>query len=201
MQVNHRTLAPIHCASTDETRFAINTLSFESSGEVIATNGHIMARFIPSEKPDPELAPFVIGAKSVDDLNRQQRKKSTEPLTVNVAAANENGHVIFESPDPDQCAFGIAKLDNVEFPNWRSVHPYVAGGTNHEPQHKVGISLAMLEPIVAAARQFSETRKGAGTLVRFEFGENPESPFVAIVDDTGSGDRLELIVMPMRLDK
>ncbi len=74
-------------------------------------------------------------------------------------------------------------------------------GSRHAAHHTVAISLAVLEPLLAAARQFSETRKGDGKMLRFEFGADPETAFVATIDGTGSGDRLEFVVMPMRLDK
>tara|TARA_R110000751_G_scaffold225303_2_gene327197 strand:- start:299 stop:904 length:606 start_codon:yes stop_codon:yes gene_type:complete len=201
MEVNHRTLAPIHCASTDETRHNINTLSFESSGETIATSGHILARFIPSEKAEPGLCGFVVGVKSIAELNKSQRKKTSEPVTIDADKSIANGHVLFESPDPEQCDYSAAKRDDVEYPNWRQVHPYMEPGSRHAAHHTVAISLAVLEPLLAAARQFSETRKGDGKMLRFEFGADPETAFVATVDDTGSGDRLEFVVMPMRLDK
>ena len=60
-EINHRTLAPLHCASNDETRPGLCSLHFAADGSTVGTNGHVLARTILADVP-AELASFTLAA-------------------------------------------------------------------------------------------------------------------------------------------
>lgn len=195
MKINHRTLAPLHCASTDETRFNLNALHFTAEGETIGTNGHLLARFRPAsayqDSGCPELEPFTVDRFSIEPLAKEQRRKWQEPCTLDVEETNANGHARFT--DTASGSQETPKLD-CEYPNWKQVL-----AKSDSEDREIGISLAVLEPLIAAARQFSETRKGGGQCVRFCIPKDNLKPFTATVLHEDSGDILEFTLMPMRL--
>ncbi len=62
----------------------------------------------------------------------------------------------------------------------------------------VVISASVLEPIIAAARQFTETRRGEELGLRFRFTANEMGSFAVTVENKNTDDRLEFAAMPMR---
>ena len=193
MEINHRTLAPLHCASTDKTRDNVNVIHFDVSGDTIATNGHIMAHYVPSGTDGGAgVLPFSLSLDSVAALNKEQRKRTQAPSELEIDATNANGHARISNTTPG--TIEIPKAVST-FPDWRAVMP-----TSADTDHEVGISLAVLEPLIAAARQFSETRKGEGKCVKFRFPADSIGTILATVDDVDSGDKLEIVLMPMRIE-
>jgi DNA polymerase III sliding clamp (beta) subunit (PCNA family) len=181
-EITRRTLAPLHCASNDETRYNLRSLHFDTDGSTVATDGHLMARAVPVVPNNDPAEPFTLAAEALADLNREQRKKKAEPARMEFGERN----VIVDGVDE------IPHLDG-DFPDWRQCH---------EPpksvHHEVAISLHNLERMVAAARQFTNTRKGEVVQVLFRFPKSDLKAIRAEVTDKESLDRLEFTVMPCR---
>ncbi len=196
MDLNRRNLAPIHCASTEETRHATNSLRFEKDGTTVAMDGHILAVCHPGEPIDC-LDPFSLGLAPLAPILKEQRKKQATAAVIDTATTNANSYCRIESAGT---AVEIPKLDAGDYPNWRHLLPT-------EPvMLSVGLSLHNLEKLVATARQFSSTRKGDVTIVRMDFRENVKNaeneyhgPVTVTCEKNGHGDTLEFVVMPARL--
>ena len=197
LSLNRRTLAPLHCASDDSTRYALNSLHIEPDGTTVATNGHLMAVCKPSQplEGDDTLTAFELAADDLKEINKQQRKKVAPEAIVDTEATNQNGHCRVTS---NGRAYELPKNDP-GFPDWRKIEAL----SDTEVYHSVTISLATLEQMIASARQFSQTRKGDGCAMRFDFPENTDGkggwdPFRVTHIDKDSGDTLEVTIMPMR---
>lgn len=192
MKLNRRNLAPIHCASTDSTRYSINALRFEEDGTTVATDGHILAVVKPGKVIDAKLDPFSVELEGLAPFQKEQRKKNPARARLDIKPTNDNGACYLSSGGVD------TRLPKVvgDFVDWRTVANAVHSDS---AQTTVGISLADLEKIVSTARQFSDTRKGDITAMRFEFTEDALSPFRVSCEDANSGDQLEITVMPVRL--
>ena len=203
LSLNRRTLSPLHCASSDETRFNINTLHVEADGTTIATDGHIMAVVTPGsidkEEWPQEVRPFTLEADHLKNLNKEQRKRNAPEATIDIKATNANGHCRIDTAGSG--AVEIPKLD-CTYPNWQQVVP-------SDPAHySVRISLHVLESMIATARQFTDTKKGHGgtfgtsgakSIVQFDFQEDCElKPIVVTTEDKTSGDTLKVVMMPCR---
>lgn len=202
LSLNHRTLAPIHCASKDSSRFNINSLHVEADGTTVATDGHIMAVVTPASPLEGvnQLEPFTLEAEHLKNLNKDQRKKNAPGNWIDTQATNTNGHCRLETIS-GAGAVEIPKLD-CTYPAWKQVLPT-------DPTHyTVRISLHVLEAMIATARQFTDTKKGHGgtlgmdakrSIVRFDFQEDSEcKPIVVTTEDRDSGDTLKVVMMPCR---
>lgn len=195
MQLNRQSLSPIHCASRDETRFMLNQLRVEPDGSTIATNGHLMARVIPSEAltGGEQLEPFEISHEIVTPLLKELKGRQGAPYSVDSEQTNANGHCR-ATQTKSGAAVELPKTSRNygEFPDWKQVIP------SEPADFVVTLGLNVLETMLATAREFTETRKGGGKGVRFEFltGEGKElSPIRATVEGEGT---LEIVLMPMR---
>ena len=202
LSLNRRTLSPLHCASSDSTRFNINSLHIEADGTTVATDGHIMAVVTPGamgEIGSEQLKPLQLDADALKALNKEQRKKNAPEATIDLESTNANGHCRIETAGSG--AVEIPKLD-CNYPNWQQVVPT-------EPTHySVRISLHVLESMIATARQFTDTKKGHGgtlgqdskrSIVQFDFQEDSElKPIVVTTEDRDTGDTLKVVMMPCR---
>ena len=202
-EINHRTLAPLHCASDDEARPGLCGLHFAADGSTVGTNGHLLARTIPAES-SPKLVPFTLAAGALAPLVKDQRKKkkSVPPAQLDVDGTNAGDKaLVIQTLAEMEVSTSIPKLEG-EFPDWRNVVPT-------EPTHfEVMISAHVLESMLAAVRQFTETRKGDEARILFCFhdvspkarkGDRALEPVKTVVVDNDSGDRLECVLMPMRI--
>ncbi len=192
MKINHRNLAPIHCASRDSTRYNLNSIHFDEHGCTIGTNGHVLACVTPGD--ESKLEAFTVGLDSLESLQREQKKRNATAAELDVEATNDNGHCRITSATG---ALEIPKLqpgDKEFYPKWQQVLPAAECDTDRV----VVISAAVLEPIIAAARQFTETKRGQLLGLRFRFTDKEMGPFAVTVEYKHSDDRLEFAAMPMR---
>ena len=146
MKLNRRTLAPLHCASKDPTRYNLNGLHFDAVGMTVGTNGHILAVVRP-EPLEPHKRSFSVEASWLKEAVRATRPKRAPDVELTDAY-------------PEM---------NVEYPNWRQIHdnPPVA-------HHAVTLSLHVLEALVATARQFAGGKKGDENMrLNFRFPKDP----------------------------
>ena len=207
LSLNRRTLSPLHCASSDSTRFNINSLRVEADGTTIATNGHLMAVVTPGKplEGSEQLEPFTLEADHLKNLNKDQRKKNAPDNWIDTQATNANGHCRLETIS-GAGAVEIPKLQ-CEYPNWKQIQP------TGEPHYSVRISLHVLEQMIATARQFTDTKKGQGgtfgteaskSIMQFDFrsdglgGATHMHPIVVTTEDKVSGDSLYVAMMPCR---
>ncbi len=195
--INRRSLAPLHCASTDSTHFNINALHFTEEGQTIGTDGHLMAVFTPPAPPQApdRLQPFTLEAEHLKALNKEQRKRFAPLAEIDRLATNANGHCRIETAGSG--AVEIPKLQGT-YPDWKQVIP------SDPPAFAVHLSLEILEKMIATVRQFTETRKGEACPVRLDFQEAEENgeclrPVVVTRDHANEdGDTLRVIMMPCR---
>lgn len=204
MILSHRSLAPLHCASRDEYRPGLRVLHFSGIGQTVATNGHILARFIPAKSlvnVDDVLLPFELGIVALTPIQKEQARQNATPFTVNAQVTNfegqgkgQQGVCRIESTGREGSR-EIPKEDG-DFPEWMSV---IKGAGKREVGAEPCVGLDLLEALIATARAFNRTRKGGGGGVRFYFPKNSEEEVRAEVKDESSGDRIEFVLMPMRL--
>ncbi len=202
MDLNRRNLAPIHCASTDAGRVNLKALRFEKDGTTVATDGHILAicrRATPKHGEHVPLDPFSLPLPPLAPILKEQRKAKPAAAVIDTATTNANSYCRIESGG---VATEIPKVDGEDFkyPDYRAVIPT-------EPvMLSVGLSLHNLEKVVTTARQFTGTRKGEVTVMRFDFRENCTNDdgqylngVTVTCNKNGHGDTLEFVVMPTRL--
>jgi len=185
IRLNRRTLSPLHCASKDPTRYNINGLHFSKEGVTVGTNAHILACVRPAEfEPHPQ-------SFSLEPAALAAAVKATRPVRApDVEVA--------EGLAPRRWLVGDLEHSemDVDYPNWRQVHPI----KHAIPQHTLALSLHVLEALVATARQFAGGKKGdERTYLTFELPSDPIKPVRVHTADPGSGDVLELSLMPRRL--
>jgi len=191
MLINHRTLAPLHCASTDETRYNLNGLHFTADGQTVGTDGHIMAYVTPKLDGDPvKLEPFTLEYGALVALQKEQRKKRAIPASLVVDVTNANGHARIEGTS-------IGAIEPVkiigDYPAWQQVVP-----KREADDHVVGLSASVLECMLNTVRQFTETSRGKAVNITFRFPKDNLKPISADVADLDSGDELHVVLMPMR---
>ena len=174
MKITARTLAPIHCASKDPLRYNINVVHFAKDGTTSATNGHVLARVAPDEVTEP-IGSFSIEAKKLSDLNRELKVNTAEPAELDIDKATSPGCVRFES---EMGVRETTKAD-VNFPSTDKI----TEPTDSYPE--LMLNLAVLECIVATARQYSGTTKGREQAVTFRFPKDHMKHCEASIRDWG----------------
>lgn len=202
MKYDARDFAVIHATEKGNWNEALH---FAEDGSVIATNGHIVA-IASSEERTADIAngevikPFTIEKGAADSFLAQVKKmtrKDGSGAGLDLDATNENGHARFETMGG---AVELPKRDG-DYVDWQAVaSPEVSSA----PDRQLGISLAVLENIVAVARQFSQTSKGKGQCVKFSFSDCSDGQALSLKPftvecDKGDGRTLKIIAMPMRL--
>lgn len=180
IRLNRRTLSPLHCASKDPTRYNLNGLRFDAEGVTVGTNDHILA----CVQTEPHLESFSLEPAALAAAVKATRPKTAPDVEVTPGSAPRRwlvGDVEHSQAD-------------VEYPNWRQVHPV----KHAVPQHTVMLSLHVLEALVATARQFAGGKKGdKGTPLTIELPSDPLRPIRAHTADKQSGDVLEFTFMPV----
>lgn len=184
MKLNRRTLAPLHCASRDETRYSMNGLHFSKEGVTVGTNGHILAAVVPVE-PEPIPRSFSLEPAALAAAVKATKPKGRPDVELTSGSASSRwlvGDVEHSEMDAD-------------YPNWRQVHPV----QHAVPKHTLGLSLHVLEALCATARQFAGGKKGeTGTHLTLELPSDPIEPVRVHTADKQSGDVLEFTFMPVR---
>jgi len=198
-------LSVVHAASDDATRYNINSVHFTEDGSTVATDGHMLAKVTP-EKP-VKVQPFTVELGGLVPVAKEVKR-----------ARKSGGHLSLENPeDIGAPGYGVtvpflaatksvtgkvqlARVDG-DYPNYRQMIPALDDSNSLS----VGVSLSVLERMVAIAREFTDTRKGATTALHLRIPTDPNShstgcllsPFTA---ETKSDDlNLLLVGMPMRI--
>ena len=191
--IRNKQLAVLHAASTDSTRYNLNSVRFEADGSLVATDGHMLAVVKPeTEEADGGIDPFVISLESAKTLNKGTRGKQNVGACVDRDATNGNGSLRVTLSDGS--ALELPKVefgDDGFYPDWQQVMPK----NGRKIEHRVGLSLHVLERMVTIARQATETRKGEQRTLVFEFGSEFEPVKVTDPKD----EALTIVLMPCRL--
>lgn len=185
MKLSKSQLSVLHAASTD-TRYNLNGITIEADGRTVATDGHMLATVgsesIPEKAGESLTAPLCI-AKAATKLARKapvDLEYSALELSYKASNAESSETVTVD------CEFG-------QYPDWRNVLP------KGEPEKKVAISVALLEKLVAIARQFTETKKGDSTGLVFELRGEFDPISVKSAKNNEAGETLHAVLMPMRI--
>lgn len=180
MKISKKHLAPIHCASKDETRYNLNSIHFADDGSIVATNGHMLGRVVPKDME--KRSPFMMALESVKELIKRSAKK---PVILNVEDSTPTR--IF-----DELEFPYNLVADAEYPNWRAVHKEPK---KSDVTFEIALSAHVLESMIAAARQFTGTSKGKAVPLKFTFTDNLSPAFVTVTDKV-TGDVMEFSLMP-----
>ena len=198
-------LSVIHAASDDATKYNINSVHFTEDGSTVATDGHMLAKVTP-EKP-VKVEPFTVELKGLAPVAKEVKR-----------ARKAGGHLSLENPEDigapgwgatipftaaTKSVTGEVQIPRVDgdYPAYGQVIPQLDSSNSLS----VGVSLSVLERMVAIAREFTGTRKGETTAIHLRIPTDPNShntgcllsPFTA---ETKSDDlNLLLVGMPMRI--
>ncbi len=190
--IRNKQLAVLHAASTDSTRFNLNSVRFEADGSLVATDGHMLAVVKASEEAGAGLEPFEISLESAKTLSKGTRGKTNLGAGIDRDATNGNGSLRVTLGDGSALELPkLAQGDDGFYPDWRQVIPK----DDRKIEHRVGLSLHVLERMVQIARQATETRKGEQRVLEFEFGGEFEPVKVTDPKD----DALTIVLMPCRI--
>jgi hypothetical protein len=184
IKLNRRSLAPLHCASKDETRHHLGALHFSAEGVTVGCTGHLLACVTPAHlEPIPRA--FGLERAALADVVRETKKKGAEDRTLHPAEAPRRWVVD-----------GVEHSEiDAEYPAWRRMHPE----KHAVPKHTFEISLHVLEAMTATARAFAGGKKGdEDTRLTVELPSDPIRPIRVHTADKGSGDVLGFTLMPMR---
>lgn len=205
VKITRERLAVLHAASDDPTRYNLNAVRFEADGTLVATNGNILAVSKPGEEAEGiKLDPFQI---SVEDAKRCSKEAGTGKYAVGITVdEHSTNDVPTSDPDEKDSLVGWGKSGGLkcekvrcDYPNWENVTNQPKLPEADKPgHHRVGISLAVLEKLVAIGRQASKTKRGEGKCVEFSFPENPDSMLTATIPGE-EAEGLTVYLMPMRL--
>ena len=207
MLISKRTLdSVIPFAGKDDVRDILNGIRLESSGKLIATDGHMLGIFTPGaplpdtdfpnvgqlEGDQPPLEPCTLAIDGIQTLAKAIPKKNKMPIVKHAlldhAASNANGKAVFHVTDLDNPQrVNVAKLDG-NFPQYDQVLP------KDEPVYRMALDAALLSRLIKAADAVRSDNDM--TLIEFEFFASHSSPLRATVTNK-DGDTLTAVVMPL----
>lgn len=203
MRLQARDLAVLHAASTDETRFNLNTVRFDTeAGRLYATNGHVLA-WVPmpdADEGEVKLESFSLARADAERLVKDTKValKGVHPqlrdefgAQLAVEESNGNGAAIVRLPGS---LLTCEKVVEGEYPDVDKIIPSTDGWM------EVGIGVAVLETILKVVRA-----RGTGKVLKFQFDLAidartglPNATLSAFRVSAG-GPALEFVGMPMRL--
>lgn len=202
-----KSLQVIKAASNDQTRPALRGVRIEADGSTVATNGHILARFQPTEHPDAKEYPTVEGCCAVSDeplapftlpseaiamiLKAVPKTRRTLPIlgtiALDVLQTNQNGCAVLATTDLENPQIFRPRKIEDDFPDFSKVMP--AG----KPKMIVGFK-------VETFRDALDTLRATGVEF-FVLELRDETGPAKIVGQTKDRDGIvTALVMPARVD-
>lgn len=173
--MDKRTLAVVKAASMDETRLNINTVCFEETGAVVATDGHWLAAHVPASGiPDMPGTQRVVSRDDVGRLAKSLGKGETFKFSAQAFTLDSGARI----PAPN--------APGANFPDWRRVVP--AQIVEDAVRFDVRLLKALCETVIAAG----------GEEVDVQLGPDDQTPMrmdAALPEQNAS---LILVLMPMR---
>ena len=194
-------------ASTDDARYMLHGIHVEASGNLVATDGHMLGiltqgdSFEESDFPSvgqtegaqPPFAPCTLDMAGMKALTKALPKKSRLPILdyalLDHTASNENGKAVFHVTDCDNPQrINVAKMDG-NFPNYHAVMP------KDEPVYRIVFDAELLERLAKAAKILC---KGKGQVpVEMAFTASGLQAMTATISN-GDGQILTAVVMSMK---
>lgn len=199
MNINKANIIVGKCASTDESKYHLNSIHF-TKDFTESTNGHILARmsypepqFDPADVPDviktgPKelIQPFIIPVKALKDVKFP--KRSSLPvlmdLYVDVDSTNQNGNAKFGMTDLQTTSTPEVKKMEGEFPETDRVWPTIA------PVIEICVNPAYLKTMCDIAG-------GMGDKIKLTLYD-ANSPIKVSARDNNTQQEFTGLVMPMR---
>jgi DNA polymerase III sliding clamp (beta) subunit (PCNA family) len=131
---------PMHCASTDATRYILNGV-FLTGDLAVATNGRTLFATVGTRDDEDDARDALIPTKAAKAAWPQRKGKASivPMLTVNAKVENETPTVTILDKDFDKTT--IKEIEG-NFPNFEAVIPDVS-----KPRHVVGLNVKLLMQI------------------------------------------------------
>lgn len=190
-------------ASTDDRRFAIQGVHYNSDEQRMeATDGMIAIR-VPVVQP-LESFPAIGGteAKSVSLPTSTLKKalanipKSHQPELCHAKLSVDGKATLTTTDLENEQSISVKPIDS-PFPNLNHVWP------TETPKFSVALSADLLKRLAAYAEQYGldETKKKTGVVIRFDFVDNLAAVRASfpIADPLGQHPKAEALLMPVRL--
>jgi len=201
----------LDCISTfagkDDARYMLNGVHIEASGNLIATDGHILGILTPGDSLDekdfpaigqsagdvPALRPCTLAIDGIKALAKAIPTKSCLPIVKHAlldhTATNANGKAVFHVTDLDNPqVVNVAKLDGT-FPNYVAVMP------KDPPVYRIVFDAELLKRVATAALTLGKDQKM--TAIELEFTASGLSAMKA-TSTNPDGQTLTAVVMPCR---
>ena len=194
-------------ASSDPTRCMLQGVHVEASGNLIATDGHILGILTPSDSPEdkdfpaigqspgevPALVPCTLAIDGVKALAKAIPAKARLPILKHAlldhTATNANGKAVFHVTDLDNHqVINVAKLDGT-FPNYVAVMP------KEPPVYRIVFNAELLKRLAMAALTLGKDQRE--TAIELEFSASGLTAMTAR-STNNHGQTLTAVVMPYR---
>jgi len=194
-------------ASNDSARYILNGVHIEASGNLIATDGHILGILTPGDSLEekdfpaigrsagdvPALVPCTLAIDGIKALSKAIPTKSLLPIVKHAlldhAASNVNGKAVFHVTDLDNPqVVNVAKVDG-KFPNYVAVIPTA------DPVYRIVFDAELLKRLAAAALTLGKDDKT--TAIELEFTASGLAAMKATTTNN-DGQTLTAVVMPLR---
>ena len=208
MLLNKKSLDCISAfASSDPTRYMLQGVHIEASGNMIATDGHILGILTPGDSLEekdfpsigqsagdvPALVPCTLAIDGIKALSRAIPTKSRMPIVKHAlldhTATNANGKAVFHVTDLENPqVVNVAKLDGT-FPNYVAVMP------KDPTVYRIVFDAELLKRVATAALTLGKDQKE--TAIELEFTASGLSAMKATTTNK-DGQTLTAVVMPLR---
>jgi len=215
--LNKRHFSVRHAASTDETRYNLNSILLEPDGTTVASDGYMLIRckafrgaadqFPAVEHPPSDEIPLTrqiaLQREDVEALVKSIPKG--RPVSncdilgnaaLDVASANDNPTVRFTTTDLERkSVHEVRKLDG-EYPQYRQVIP------EGKPVARFAIDLNLLARVGKALSDFhpNEKMRSSQAVVVELFSEHAPVRITSQWHPSSDEDSFEAFVMPMRCE-
>lgn len=204
MLLNQKAFKLINAASTDPTRPNIAGVYLDEDGSAIATDGHMLVRFVdpcptdPKDYPvmegcdptsDGKLKPVLIPRDTCQQILRAIPKKTTMPVLQTVALdvekTNETGAPVLGINDLSSQQVFRPRKEDYGYPEYKKVVP------TNKAKAEIGLAINLLE-------RFCKTMKALDVrYVKFEIREPTEA--ITFEATTSNGEKVNGAIMPCRI--
>lgn len=209
MLINKKSLDCISTfASTDPARYMLQGVHLEASGNLVATDGHILGILTPGDRLEekdfpaigqstgdvPALAPCTLAIDGVKALAKAIPTKARLPIVKHAlldhTATNANGKAVFHVTDLDNPqVLNVAKMDGT-YPNYVAVIP------KDEPVYRIVFDAELLKRLAHAALTLGKDDKKT-TAIELEFTASGLTAMTA-TSTNQDGQTLTAVVMPYK---
>lgn len=194
-------------ASSDPARHMLQGVHIEASGNLVATDGHILGLLTPGDRLEerdfpaigqstgeiPALTPCTLAIDGVKALAKAIPAKARRPILKHAlldhTATNANRKAVFHVTGLDNPqVINVAKLDGT-FPNYVAVMP------KEPPVYRIVFNAELLKRLAMAALTLGKDQRE--TAIELEFSASGSAAMTATATNT-HGQTLTAVVMPYR---